>query len=172
SQMVRPFRQEIERYGEYSKPGESVYDHPFLWGSKRNGPDLARLGGKYPHLWHVRHMEDPRSTSPKSIMPPYPWLLSKNLDLSQTQDKLEVMAMLGVPYSLDAIDSAKKDAETQAVSIAAEIEVQGGPSGLANKEIVALVAYLQRLGVDIKKSPENKAFPDKGRQIAQEGLGQ
>ncbi|RMF56784.1 MAG: cytochrome-c oxidase, cbb3-type subunit II, partial [Bacteroidetes bacterium] len=82
SQMVRPFRHEIERYGEYSKPGETVYEHPFLWGSKRTGPDLARVGGKYPNLWHVRHMEDPRSTSPRSIMPPYPWLLEKTLDLS------------------------------------------------------------------------------------------
>jgi len=156
SQMVRPFRQEIERYGEYSKPGESVYDHPFLWGSKRSGPDLARLGGKYPHLWHVRHMEDPRSTTPKSIMPPYAWLLEKELDLSQTQDKVDTMAMLGVPYSAEAISAAQTDAEKQAAEIAAEVEAQGGPSGLANKEIVALVAYLQRLGADIKKAPNSE----------------
>jgi cytochrome c oxidase cbb3-type subunit I/II len=150
SQMVRPFRQEIERYGEYSKPGEGVYDHPFLWGSKRTGPDLARLGGKYPDLWHVRHMENPRSTSPGSIMPNYDWLLTNELDLSSTNDKLEVMAMLGVPYSLEQIDGGQDAARKQAAEIAAGVEAQGGPSGLADKEIVAMVAYLQRLGADIK----------------------
>jgi cytochrome c oxidase cbb3-type subunit I/II len=151
SQMVRPFRQEIERYGEYSKPGEGVYDHNFLWGSKRTGPDLARLGGKYPHLWHVRHMEDPRSTSPKSIMPKYDWLLEEELDLSLTNKKLEAQAMLGVPYSLKEIESGDALAKDQAALIAAEIKAQGGPEGLEGKEIVAMVAYLQRLGVDIKR---------------------
>ncbi len=151
SQMVRPFRQEIERYGEYSKPGESANDHPFLWGSKRTGPDLARVGGKYPHDWHVRHMEDPRSTSPKSIMPAYAWLLEKELDLSKTQNKVETMIMLGVPYTPAMAESSVADAQSQAQTIAAEIASQGGRDDLANKEIVALVAYLQRLGQDIKK---------------------
>ncbi len=151
SQMIRPFRQEIERYGEYSKPGEGVYDHPFLWGSKRTGPDLARVGGKYPHLWHVRHMEDPLSTSPQSIMPKYDWLLSKELDLSDTTAKLEVMAMLGVPYSIEEIDTAPDMATKQAAEIAAEIQAQGGPADLQDKEITALVAYLQRLGADLKR---------------------
>lgn len=155
SQMIRPLRSEIERYGEYSKPGEGVYDRPFLWGSKRTGPDLARVGGKYPHLWHVKHMENPRSTIKQSIMPPYPWLLSDKLDMSKTQTKINTMAMLGAPYSLEVLNKASEVATTQAQEIAAEIEVQGGPKGLADKEIVALVAYLQRLGQDIKKLPKN-----------------
>ena len=157
SQMIRPFRDEIERYGEYSKPGESVYEHPFLWGSKRTGPDLARLGTKYPDLWHVRHMEDPRSTTPDSLMPPYAFLLTNTLDLSQTQTKLDRMAMLGVPYSIEAINDATGDAQAQADAVAAEIKAQGGPEGLGDKEIVALVAYLQRLGTDIKKLDETGA---------------
>jgi cytochrome c oxidase cbb3-type subunit I/II len=152
SQMIRPMRHEIARYGEYSKPGESIYDHPFQFGSKRNGPDLARVGGKYPHLWHVRHMEDPRSTSPRSVMPPYPWLLEDELDLSRTQDKIETMTMLNVPYDTYTVQKAQSLARAQAAQVAAEIESQGGPAGLKDKEIVALVAYLQRLGTDLKAS--------------------
>ena len=150
SQMVRPFRDEIERYGEYSKPGESVYEHPFLWGSKRTGPDLARVGGKYPHLWHVRHMEDPRSTSPNSIMPPYPWMLEKELDLSDVAARLEVLKSLGVPYSDADIAAAEEAARAQARQIAGDVSAQGGPARLETKEIVAMVAYLQRLGTDLK----------------------
>lgn len=150
SQMVRPFRDEIERYGEYSKAGETIYERPFLWGSKRTGPDLARVGGKYPHLWHVRHMEDPRSTSPRSIMPPYPWLLRKELDLSDTSRKLAVLQSLGHPYTDAEVENAVADARTQARKIAEEIEAQGGPAQLEDREIIALVAYLQRLGMDIK----------------------
>ncbi len=153
SQMIRPFRDEIERYGDYSKPGESIYDHPFLWGSKRTGPDLARVGGKYPHLWHVRHMEDPRSTSPNSIMPPYPWLLEKELDLSDVSRKLTVLRQLGVPYTDDDIARAEDVARNQARTLADEIVEQGGPAALETKEIVALVAYLQRLGTDLKAAP-------------------
>ncbi len=163
SQMIRPFRDEIERYGEYSKPGEGVYEHPFLWGSKRTGPDLARLGTKYPHLWHVRHMEDPRSTTPPSLMPAYPHLLSNTLDLGSTQTKLDRMAMLGVPYSIEEINDAEATARAQANEIADEVVAQGGPDGLADKEIVALVAYLQRLGTDIKKR-EGGASADLGGQ--------
>jgi cytochrome c oxidase cbb3-type subunit I/II len=152
SQMIRPFRHETERFGEYSKPGEFVYDHPFLWGSRRIGPDLAREGGKYPDLWHVRHMQDPRSITAKSIMPSYPQLLTDDLDYGVIQSRVDAMAMLGVPYG-DAVKQgvARAMAETQAKTIAAGIAQQGGPSGLERKEIVALTAYLQRLGTDIKR---------------------
>ena len=152
SQQVRPFRHELERYGEYSKPGETIYERPFLWGSKRTGPDLARVGGKYPHLWHVRHMEDPRSTSPRSIMPPYDWLLRKELNLSALPSKIRVLQGMNVPYSDTERTNAIAIAQRQAETIAAEVEAQGGPTGLADKEIIALVAYLQRLGTDLKAS--------------------
>jgi cytochrome c oxidase cbb3-type subunit I/II len=153
SQMIRPFRHETERFGEYSKPGEFVYDHPFLWGSRRIGPDLAREGGKYPDLWHVRHMQDPRSITAKSIMPAYPHLISNDLDFGVIQTRVDAMAMLGVPYG-EAVKAgvATRMAEQQAKEIAAGIAQQGGPSGLERKEIVALTAYLQRLGRDIKGS--------------------
>jgi cytochrome c oxidase cbb3-type subunit I/II len=150
SQMIRPIRAETERYGEYSKPGEFIYDHPFQWGSRRIGPDLHRVGGKFPHLWHVRHMEDPTSTTPQSIMPRYPWLLSDDLDFSTTQPRVDAMAMLGVPYG-EAIHHAEEMARAQDASIAAEIAKQGGPANLQGKEIIALIAYLQRLGTDISK---------------------
>lgn len=152
SQMVRPFRHEIERYGEYSKAGETVYERPFLWGSKRTGPDLARVGGKYPHLWHVRHMENPRSTSPNSIMPPYPHMLENELDLSDLPTKLKRLRILGTPYSDDEVENAVEIARAEAEAIAREVEAQGGPQGLETKQIVALVAYLQRLGKDIEAS--------------------
>jgi cytochrome c oxidase cbb3-type subunit I/II len=152
SQMVRPFRHETERYGEYSKPGEFVYDHPFLWGSRRIGPDLARVGGKYPDLWHVRHMETPRAIAPRSIMPAYPWLLTRLIDFPAIQRKVDAMAMLGVPYG-EAVRNAPALAKEQAGRIAVGIEQQGGPAGLADREIVALIAYLQRLGRDIKVAP-------------------
>jgi cytochrome c oxidase cbb3-type subunit I/II len=158
SQMVRPIRAETERYGEYSKPGEFVYDHPFQWGSRRIGPDLHRVGGKYPHLWHVRHMQQPSSTTPGSIMPAYPWLLSEQLDLSSTQRKVDVMAMLGVPYG-DSVTFAERQAREQAQGIALEITQQGGPASLHDKQIVALVAYLQRLGTDLTRSPPASAEP-------------
>jgi cytochrome c oxidase cbb3-type subunit I/II len=158
SQMVRPIRAETERYGEYSKPGEFVYDHPFQWGSRRIGPDLHRQGGKYPHLWHVRHMEDPRSTTPQSIMPKYPWLLTSALDFGSIQSRVDAMAMLGVPYGT-ALQRAEPMAREQAAAISAEIEAQGGPTGLADKQIVALVAYLQRLGTDIHRVPPEPEQP-------------
>lgn len=150
SQMVRPFRHEIERYGEYSKPGETVYEHPFLWGSKRTGPDLARVGGKYPNLWHVRHLQDPRSTSPNSIMPPYDWLLEHPLELDDLPDKLRAMQRLGVPYTDAEVAGAVAAAQAQARAIADDVAAAGGPTGLADREVVALVAFLQRLGTDIK----------------------
>ncbi len=153
SQMIRPMRYETERYGEYSKPGEFVYEHPFLWGSRRIGPDLAREGGKYPDLWHVKHMQEPRSITPKSIMPPYPQLLKDRLDFAGIQSHVDGLAMLGVPYG--DVATQKKAAElarAQAKTIADGIAADGGPAGLEDKEITAVVAYLQRLGTDIKKS--------------------
>jgi len=152
SQQVRPFRDEIERYGEYSKPGEGIYDRPFLWGSKRTGPDLARVGGKYPDLWHVRHMENPRSTTPNSLMPPYAWLLRKDLDFEGIPAKLSALQKVGTPYSEAEVAGAVEAARAQAAQIAQNVESNGGPSGLEDKEITALVAYLQRLGADLKKS--------------------
>jgi cytochrome c oxidase cbb3-type subunit I/II len=149
SQMIRPFRYETERFGEYSKPGESVYDHPFLWGSRRIGPDLAREGGKYPDLWHVRHFENPRAVTAKSIMPAYSQFLRNPLDFERIQKRVDVMAMLGVPYG-EALTKAPEMARTQAKEIAAAIVEQGGPAGLEDKEMVAIVAYMQRLGRDIK----------------------
>ena len=156
SQMVRPIRAETERYGEYSKPGEFVYDRPFQWGSRRIGPDLHRVGGKYPHLWHVRHMKDPRSTTLQSVMPPFPWLLEKDLDFDSMKRRVEVMAMLGVPYGRVVNDPAQL-AREQAQSIAKEIRDQGGPRGLGSKQIVALMAYLQRLGTDLTAQPSSGA---------------
>lgn len=156
SQLVRPFRSETERYGEYSKAGEFVYDHPFLWGSKRTGPDLHREGGKYPNLWHYLHMENPRSMSPGSIMPPYPWLLENTLDVSLTAKKISVMRNLGVPYPEGYEDKAIDDLTKQAESIAADLQKNGVPVD-SDKEIIALIAYLQRLGTDIKAKPVAEA---------------
>jgi cytochrome c oxidase cbb3-type subunit I/II len=158
SQMVRPFRYETERFGEYSKPGESVYEHPFLWGSRRIGPDLAREGGKYPDLWHVRHFENPRAVTAKSIMPAYAHFLTKSIDFEQIQSRVDAMAMVGVPYG-DAVNKAPAMAREQARQIAAAIKEQGGPDGLEDKQIVAMVAYMQRLGRDIKVTSTAQATP-------------
>jgi cytochrome c oxidase cbb3-type subunit I/II len=157
SQLVRPFRSETERYGEYSKAGEYVYDHPFLWGSKRTGPDLHREGGKYPNLWHYLHMENPRSMSPGSIMPPYPWLLENSLDVSLTPNKINAMRSLGVPYPEGYENQATDDLMKQAETITLDLQKNGVPAE-PDKEIIALIAYLQRLGTDIKVKPvvENK----------------
>jgi cytochrome c oxidase cbb3-type subunit I/II len=149
SQMVRPLRHETERWGEYSKPGEFVYDHPFLWGSRRIGPDLARIGGKYPDLWHVRHFENPQSIVPRSIMPTYAHLLRRPLDLPGIQRKVDAMAMLGVPYG-EALTRAPAMADAQARQLASSIASAGGPADLADREVIALVAYLQRLGTDVR----------------------
>jgi len=163
SQMIRPIRAETMRYGDYSKPGEFVYDHPFLWGSRRIGPDLARIGGKYPHLWHVRHMEDPRSTTPQSIMPAYPWLAQARLDWAAVERGVAAQATLGVPYTPEEVAGAAALGRTQAGEIAAAIAQQGGPAGLENTQLVALIAYLQRLGTDIKSSPKVATAPAGGQ---------
>jgi cytochrome c oxidase cbb3-type subunit 2 len=131
TQMIRPFRAETERYGHYSVAGEFVYDHPFLWGSKRTGPDLARVGGRYSDDWHRAHLYNPRDVVPQSIMPSYPWLFDNKLDGKDTAKKLSVLRMLGVPYTDDDVKGAQ-----QAV--------------IGKTEIEALVAYLQQLGTVIK----------------------
>ena len=157
SQMIRPFRSEVERYGEYSKVGEFVYDHPFLWGSRRTGPDLHRIGGKYNDNWHFNHMTDPRSTSPGSIMPKYPWLISNSLNVDDTEAKMRGMVSLGVPYTQFELDKALPLLKEQAMAIETNLRQDPefvknyGNANIQDKEIVALIAYLQRLGTDIKK---------------------
>ena len=131
SQMIRPFRAETERYGHYSVAGESVYDHPFQWGSKRTGPDLARVGGRYSDSWHRDHLNDPRSVVPESNMPAYSWLVKEKLDPASVAPKMRAMKTLGVPYT--------------------DQQIAEGSAELADKtELDALVAYLQILGTAIK----------------------
>ena len=155
SQMVRPFRSETERYGEYSKSGEFIYDRPFLWGSKRTGPDLHRLGQKYPDSWHYNHMLDPESTSPGSIMPPYPWLFENDLDTTYTAAKIKVLQTLGTPYPEGFADKANQELQWQAQEVAKRLNKEGIEQvNLQQKEIIALIAYLQRLGTDIKPKPQ------------------
>ncbi|MGZ3774358.1 MAG: cytochrome-c oxidase, cbb3-type subunit I [Bdellovibrio sp.] len=146
SQQIRPIAAEVLRYGKASTIEESMYDRPFQWGSKRTGPDLSRLGKKYPNLWHYSHMMDPRAVTPKSIMPNYPWLADKDTDFLVLRKKLSVMEMLGVPYEKDVVANADIHAQKQAHEIAADLEANGAPKGLEKKEIIALIAYLQALG--------------------------
>jgi cytochrome c oxidase cbb3-type subunit I/II len=169
SQMIRPFRSEVKRYGEYSKSGEFVYDHPFLWGSKRTGPDLHRVGQKYNDNWHFNHMWDPQSTSSGSIMPGYKWLFDNEaMDHQYIEKKMQVMVTLGVPYTEEDIANARKNMEAQSAQI--EKNLNNDPDfvksyeaskkaaaargeefvAMKDREIVALIAYLQRLGTDIK----------------------
>lgn len=169
SQMVRPFRSEVARYGDYSKAGEYVYDHPFLWGSKRTGPDLHREGGKYNDNWHFNHMWDPRSTSPGSIMPAYTWLYDNTpMDYSMTEKKMTAMRTLGVPYTDGDIANAQQNIQKQAATIEKNLtndpdfvksyeasKKKAAAKGekfvpMKDREIVAMIAYLQRLGTDIK----------------------
>ncbi len=149
SQMIRPFRSEVARYGDYSKAGEFVYDHPFQWGSKRTGPDLHRIGGKMPSAWHYRHMVDPQTTSKGSNMPAYAWLAENKLDMSLTQAKIKAMITLGVPYSDAELAGAVELAKQQAITVSDELKAAGITDG-PDTEMVALIAYLQRLGTDIK----------------------
>lgn len=154
SQMIRPMLAETMRYGEYSRAGEFVYDHPFQWGSKRTGPDLARVGGKYPDAWHYRHMQDPELTSAGSIMPRYPWLISDDLDTSLTAKKIGAMRTLGVPYTDAEEQGADGARDAQAKAIADNL-AGAGIVVAPNKEIVALIAYLQRVGKDFGQDPAN-----------------
>jgi cytochrome c oxidase cbb3-type subunit I/II len=148
--MIRPTRFETSRYGDYSKPGEFVYDHPFLWGSKRTGPDLHRVGGKYPDSWHFVHMKQPTATSPQSIMPGYPWLYDQPLDTSHIEGKIITLRRLGVPYPTGYEHAAEGDLHAQAASIAQGL-TRGGVPASGDREIIALIAYLQRLGTDLTR---------------------
>lgn len=155
SQMIRPFRSETERYGEYSKAGEFVYDHPFLWGSKRTGPDLHRIGGKYPDSWHLRHMYDPSSTSPGSIMPKYTWMLTQKMDMETIDERISALRSVGVPYVEGYEDKALADMKAQAKEITQGLHESGfeeldGIKVEPDDKIIAIIAYLQRLGIDIK----------------------
>ena len=152
SQMIRPFRDEVARYGEYSKAGEFIYDHPFQWGSKRTGPDLARIGGKYPDSWHYNHMIDPRIMSPGSIMPSYPWLLDEKVDTSITGAKIRAMQTLGVPYPKGYDKTANIDLINQGNKIKASLK-KDKLDASNTSELVALIAYMQRMGTDIKLEP-------------------
>jgi len=170
SQMIRPFRDEVERYGHYSLAAESMYDHPFQWGSKRTGPDLARVGGRYSDEWHRAHLIDPRSVVPESIMPPYAFLAEKDLYTGDMRGDLRALSRVGVPYTEDAIAAANEDLTAQ-VDPAAGIDLQkrypkvqvrdfdGDPDRLT--EMDALIAYLQMLGtlVDVDKAgPQEQAY--------------
>ena len=150
SQQVRPIVEEEKRYGPVSHAYEYIYDRPFQWGSKRTGPDLHRVGGKYPDLWHFRHLEDPRSTSPKSLMPSYAWLSKSRLDTSDIKARLKVLKKLGTPYSEDEMMNAVQLLKTQATEVASRLKEQGGIDGIEDREVIALIAYLQRLGKDSK----------------------
>ncbi len=159
SQMIRPFRDEVARYGEYSKAGEFVYDHPFQWGSKRTGPDLAREGGKQTDGWHYNHMYDPRSMSPGSIMPAYPWLLDDKIDTASTPAKIRAMKTMGVPYPDNYDQVANRDLMVQADAIAANLK-KDKIETFSNAEIIAVIAYLQRIGTDIKSAPKTQPIAE------------
>jgi len=149
SQLIRPFRSETERYGEYSKSGEFVYDHPFLWGSKRTGPDLHRIGAKYSDTWHFNHLYNPDVASPGTIMPSYPWLFEQHIDKSLTAGKIKALRTVGVPYEEGYENVANDDLDKQASAIAGRLKedkIDASP----DLEVIALIAYLQRLGTDIK----------------------
>ena len=157
SQMIRPFRSETVRYGEYAKAGEFVYDHPFQWGSKRTGPDLLREGGKNPDSWHYYHLFDPTSTSPGSLMPAYPHLYEHVLDTSTTRAKIQAMITLGVPYDKEPYGPdyparANADLKAQQERIVKSLK-NDKIEAMADREIIALIAYLQRVGTDIKAKP-------------------
>jgi cytochrome c oxidase cbb3-type subunit I/II len=151
--MIRPFRSETERYGDYSQAGEFVYDRPFLWGSKRTGPDLHREGGRRPDGWHYNHMLDPTSTSKGSVMPAYPWLYERDLDVSHTEGKIITLRKLGVPYPEGYETKAVAELKSQAAGIADNLRASGFKNVNERQEIIAMIAYLQRLGTDIKKQP-------------------
>ncbi|HEY9219241.1 MAG TPA: cytochrome-c oxidase, cbb3-type subunit II [Phenylobacterium sp.] len=173
SQMIRPLRDEVERYGHYSLAAESMYDHPFQWGSKRTGPDLARVGGKYSDGWHKDHLIDPRSVVPESVMPPYAFLADADLDYRDIARKLKAQQRVGVPYNKAMVENGAADLETQADPFAAPTQLKarygdkvvqrdfdGNPDRVS--EMDALIAYLQMLGtlVDFKtykaEAPENR----------------
>jgi cytochrome c oxidase cbb3-type subunit 2 len=169
SQMVRPLRDEVERYGHYSLAAESMYDRPFQWGSKRTGPDLARVGGKYSDDWHREHLMNPRAVVPGSIMPSYPWLAEREVDTDRLAEDLKVQALLGVPYTPEMIDKAAADLRTQATTDHPAVSelAERYPNAVARdfdanprriSEADALIAYLQMLGTQVDfKLYDNKA---------------
>ena len=168
SQMIRPLRDEVERYGHYSLAAESMYDHPFQWGSKRNGPDLARVGGKYSDDWHRDHMRNPRAVVPASIMPGYPWLEKTPLDSSHIGEQMKMLSLVGVPYTQEMIDSAAADTKAQGSGEgkAAAAMQKRYPKAIARDldadkgkltELDAVIAYLQRLGTQV----DFKVYDDK-----------
>ena len=176
SQMIRPFRDEVERYGHYSLAAESMYDHPFQWGSKRTGPDLARVGGRYSDEWHVQHLKDPRSVVPESVMPGYAFLAERDLELPDQSANLTALSRVGVPYSAKDIEQANQDLQAQADPLAdqgdfvkrypkAQVrDFDGKPDRLT--EMDALVAYLQVLGtmVDVNAAAAQEDLArEKGR---------
>jgi cytochrome c oxidase cbb3-type subunit 2 len=172
SQMIRPLRDEVERYGHYSLAAESMYDHPFQWGSKRTGPDLARVGGKYSDAWHKDHLTNPRSVVPESNMPPFKFLGETELDYRNIGDKMATLKKLGVPYTKDEIANATKDLETQVDPYAGENsglkrrygakvgqrDFDGDPSRIT--EMDALIAYLQVLGTMVDFTTYKAADPE------------
>jgi len=176
SQMIRPFRDEVERYGHYSLAAESMYDHPFQWGSKRTGPDLARVGGKYSDDWHVQHLKDPRSLVPESIMPSYHFLADRDLDPGDFRPEIKTLSLVGVPYSKDDIARANDDLKTQADPAADATDLKkrypkaqardfdGNPARLTEAD--ALIAYLQVLGTMVdttSPAAQEKFAKEKGR---------
>jgi len=171
SQMIRPFRDELLRYGHYSLAAESQYDHPFQWGSKRTGPDLARVGGKYSNQWHVAHLLNPRDVVPQSIMPNYPWLLENQLDYSDIEERMRALKRTGVPYSVTAQEYQRNvdrfgpqvaaqldipNAEESLIRQAVEHNYDGRPGRLT--EMDALVAYLQVLGTMVDFSRYDEGY--------------
>jgi cytochrome c oxidase cbb3-type subunit II len=171
SQMIRSLRDEVERYGHYSLAAESMYDHPFQWGSKRTGPDLARVGGKYSDEWHRAHMTDPRAVVPESVMPGYPFLAQRELDYGDIAEKLKVLRIEGVPYTDEMIESAKGDLELQAGANAEGMKeflarypkaqarsFDGDPSYIS--ELDALIAYMQMLGTLVDFAKFDAAGPN------------
>lgn len=176
SQMIRPFRDEVERYGHYSLAAESMFDHPFQWGSKRTGPDLARVGGRYSDEWHVQHLKDPRSVVPESVMPPYAFLADRELDAGDIGGRLTALYRVGVPYAKADLEKASEDLRVQAdpEADAADLlkrypkaqvrDFDGDPSRLT--EMDALLAYLQVLGtmVDVNAAAAQEDLAkEKGR---------
>jgi cytochrome c oxidase cbb3-type subunit I/II len=159
SQTVRPMAHEILRYGKASEAAEFVYDHPFQWGSKRTGPDLARIGAKYSNLWHYRHFAKPQEVTAGSIMPRYTWLYSNKLKIVDLQKKMRVMKNLGVPYSEEDMASAFTQLENQAKEITESLAEGGVSLEMQDKEVIALIAYMQRLGIDYGMHTENFSFP-------------
>jgi len=172
SQMIRPIWAETVRYGEYSKPGEFVYDHPFQWGSRRIGPDLHRVGGKYSYDWHVRHFESPQQMVAGSIMPSYTHLLKQKVDYDALGAHLGALRLAGVPYSDEQVRSAGASAKEQADRVLKELIAQQGYDWVGDSKAIALAAYLQRLGTDISKPADAAADAEAGASAEKEGAAQ